>query len=122
MPAIHRFLIYEVYLEAFFFLTGLRAEEEGFFFDLADIARVADKATDRSAFSAILFNQASISEFSSGVAIETVAFLTLLRNLKVGNPLLCNPFANLFVAGVTFTKITFKTFQTFSSSCCDKKI
>ena len=51
----------KVYLEAFFFLTGLRAEEEDFFLVEVVVARVADSATDLSAFSVILFSQASIS-------------------------------------------------------------
>ena len=57
----------EVYLEAFFFLTGLRAEDADFFFAVVLEARVADRATDLSAFSVILFSQASISEFSDDV-------------------------------------------------------
>ena len=47
---IRRFLMCEVYLEAFFFLAGLRAEDDDFFFAVVLVARVADSATDLSAF------------------------------------------------------------------------
>ncbi len=64
----------EVYLEAFFFFAGLRADDALFFFFGAVVAREADKATDLSAFSVILFNQASISEFSGDVSCDLGCF------------------------------------------------
>jgi hypothetical protein len=112
----------EVYLEAFFFLTGFRAEEDGFFLDLVDAALVADKATDRSAFSAILLSQASISEFSTAVTTETVGALTFRVNLIFGNPLRCNAVISFLVAGVTFNNTGLIIVQIFTTNCLAKKI
>ena len=79
----------EVYLEAFFFLTGLRALEPLFFFEAGVAALLADNAIDRSAFSVILLSQASISEFSTALTTETVGALDRFLNLIFGNPLRC---------------------------------
>jgi hypothetical protein len=111
----------EVYLEAFFFFTGLREDGAVFFFELPFVDRVAAKATDLSAFSAILFNQASISVFSSEVTTETLGAFAFLLNLIFGNPLACNFVTSFFVAGVTFVRIGFALRQSFKRNCWVKK-
>lgn len=107
----------EVYLEAFFFFTGLRVDDALFFFFGALVAREADKATDRSAFSAILFSHASISEFSGDVTAVTLGALGFLLNLIFGNPLDCNLAINFLVAGVTLSNRGFSAAQSLSRNC-----
>jgi hypothetical protein len=91
----------EVYLEAFFFLAGLRAGDVDFFFFVVLVARADDNATDLSAFSVILFSHASISEFSDAVTTDTFGAFGLRLKLNLGKPLLCNLTTNFLVAGVT---------------------
>ena len=82
-----RFLMSKVYLEDFFFLDDLRADGDAFFFLPLLVEREAARATDLSAFSVILVSQASISEFSDGVATVTLGLFGFLFNLILGKPL-----------------------------------